>query len=62
MLFPIKSTPYDETLLHFWSWHPSGAHFLFVDASVHFLDVSIDYNVFRALSTRAGGEPVSSAF
>jgi prepilin-type processing-associated H-X9-DG protein len=62
MLYPTKATPYDEKLLHFWSWHPNGAHFLFVDASVHFLDVSMDYNVFRALSTRAGGEPVSSGF
>ncbi len=62
LFFPSKATPYDETVLHFWSWHPGGALFLFVDGSVHFLDVSIDYNVFRALSTRAGGEPVSDGF
>lgn len=62
LFYPNKATPYDETVLHFWGWHPGGAHFLFVDASVHFLDVSIDYNVFRALSTRASGEPVSDGF
>jgi prepilin-type N-terminal cleavage/methylation domain-containing protein/prepilin-type processing-associated H-X9-DG protein len=59
VFYPSNSTPYDETLLHFWSYHPGGTHFLFADASVHFLDVSIDYNLLRALATRAGGEPVS---
>jgi prepilin-type processing-associated H-X9-DG protein len=53
---------YDETLLHFWSWHPGGALFLFADGSVHFLNASIDYNLCRHLATRAGGEPVTSGF
>jgi prepilin-type N-terminal cleavage/methylation domain-containing protein/prepilin-type processing-associated H-X9-DG protein len=59
---PTSNTPYDETLLHFWSWHPGGALFLFADGSVHFLNASIDYNLCRHLATRAGGEPVTSGF
>ncbi len=43
---------------HFWSFHPGGAHFLFVDGSVQFLSYDIDYQVFQDLSTRAGGEVV----
>ena len=41
---------------HFWSYHPGGASFLFVDGSVHFLSDDIDYQVFLALSTRHGQE------
>lgn len=42
---------------HFWSLHFSGAHFLLVDGSVHFL--SYDANsILPALATRAGGETV----
>jgi prepilin-type N-terminal cleavage/methylation domain-containing protein/prepilin-type processing-associated H-X9-DG protein len=44
---------------HFWSHHPGGADFLFVDGSVHFLSYTIDYHNFQALSTRAGGEVVN---
>ncbi len=40
---------------HFWSYHPSGAHFAFVDGSVRAL-AEPDHAAFRALSTRAGGE------
>lgn len=40
---------------HFWSLHPSGGHFLFVDGSVHFLSYSAA-PVMVALATRAGGE------
>lgn len=62
ILYPTANTPYDETLLHFWSRHPGGTHFLFVDGSVHFLNASIDYNLCRHLATRASGEPVTSGF
>ncbi len=44
---------------HFWSLHPGGANFLFADGSVRFLSYSAD-RVLPALSTRAGGEVVSS--
>jgi len=43
---------------HFWSRHPGGAHFLFVDGHVQFLRYSAR-DVLPELSTRAGGEPVS---
>lgn len=42
--------------LAFGSEHPGGAHFLLADGSVHFLDESLDLNVYRNLATRAGGE------
>ncbi len=42
---------------HFWSLHPGGAHFLFADGSVRFLDYAAD-GVLPALGTRAGGEVV----
>ncbi len=39
--------------------HPGGANTLFADASVHFLNESLDTRVLAALVTRAGGETVS---
>lgn len=44
--------------LHFWSVHPGGAHFLFADGSVRFLNYSAD-KILPALATRAGGEAVT---
>ncbi|MCE9534442.1 MAG: DUF1559 domain-containing protein [Planctomycetes bacterium] len=41
------------------SEHDSGAHFAMVDGSVHFVRNSIDPQVYKGLSTRAGGEVVS---
>lgn len=43
---------------HFWSHHPGGAHFLFVDGAVHFLPYSAA-PLLPALASRAGGEAVS---
>ena len=52
-----------EHRFHFWSHHPGGgAQFLFVDSSVHFLSYHIDYQLFRDLSTRDGGEVVELDF
>jgi hypothetical protein len=34
-------------------------HFVMADASTHFVSESIDYKLFNALGTRAGGESVS---
>jgi prepilin-type N-terminal cleavage/methylation domain-containing protein/prepilin-type processing-associated H-X9-DG protein len=42
-------------VLHFWSLHPSGANFLFVDGSARFINYSIG-NRLAVLATRAGGE------
>ncbi|MBI2823686.1 MAG: DUF1559 domain-containing protein [Planctomycetia bacterium] len=44
---------------NFRSQHPSGGHFLMADSSVQWLNETIDMNVYRQLSTRAGGEPVA---
>jgi prepilin-type processing-associated H-X9-DG protein len=41
---------------HWWSHHPHGAMFLFVDGHVHFLPYTIDAETFRGLGTRDGGE------
>jgi len=43
----------------FRSAHPGGLHFAFADASVHFINDSIDLPVYRALATIAGGEAVT---
>ena len=44
----------------FSSFHPGGAHFAFVDGSVHFLSEGIDHQVLEYLATRAGGELLPS--
>jgi prepilin-type N-terminal cleavage/methylation domain-containing protein/prepilin-type processing-associated H-X9-DG protein len=46
----------------FSSAHPGGALFLFADGHVAFLLSSMDHRVYKALSTRAGGEPVGEEF
>ena len=40
----------------FSSPHTGGVHLLFGDGRVRFITQNIDTNVFRAMSTRAGGE------
>ncbi len=54
----IKSKWYE--LRGFRSRHPGGVHFAMGDASVHFLSDSIDHQIYRALSTKAGEETVGS--
>jgi prepilin-type N-terminal cleavage/methylation domain-containing protein/prepilin-type processing-associated H-X9-DG protein len=44
-------------MFHFWSLHSGGAHFLYADASVHFLSYSAA-PIMPALASRAGGETV----
>jgi prepilin-type N-terminal cleavage/methylation domain-containing protein/prepilin-type processing-associated H-X9-DG protein len=44
-------------MFHFWSLHPGGAHFAFVDGSVRLLAYS-SVSIMPALASRAGGEVV----
>jgi prepilin-type N-terminal cleavage/methylation domain-containing protein len=54
----IKTDRWNE-VRGFKSLHPGGAHFVMVDGSVHFVNESIDHNVYRGLATRNGGEIAS---
>jgi prepilin-type N-terminal cleavage/methylation domain-containing protein/prepilin-type processing-associated H-X9-DG protein len=47
---------------NFSSSHGQGANFAFVDGHVKFITSSINVQLFRYLSTRAGGEPVPEDF
>ncbi|MBN1395886.1 MAG: DUF1559 domain-containing protein [Pirellulales bacterium] len=51
--------PTDDQNAPFGSYHSGGAHFVFCDGHVAFLNDSININVYQALSTIAGGEIVS---
>lgn len=42
--------------MHFWSYHPQSAQFVFADGSVRNLAYKMDDHVLKALSSRAGGE------
>lgn len=57
---PNPPKPADwPTSITFRSDHPGGAYFALVDGSVTFINDSIDFDVYRFLSTRNGGELVS---
>jgi prepilin-type N-terminal cleavage/methylation domain-containing protein/prepilin-type processing-associated H-X9-DG protein len=44
------------------SLHPNGANVVFCDGHVAFLPASMDYKVFQAFATRAGGEAVPGGY
>jgi prepilin-type N-terminal cleavage/methylation domain-containing protein len=50
--------PDGNHITHFWSYHPNMAMFEWADGSGRSLSYDIDFQVFQALSTRAGGETV----
>jgi prepilin-type N-terminal cleavage/methylation domain-containing protein/prepilin-type processing-associated H-X9-DG protein len=57
--FPNPPTPDDWwNVMSFRSLHPGGASFCLADGSVRFLSEMIDYKLYQALSTKAGGEAV----
>jgi hypothetical protein len=58
----LDGTAYDQ-----WDWyncfgfssnHVHGVQFVYCDASVHFIHDGISLNVYRAMATRAGNEPL----
>ncbi|MBN1395136.1 MAG: DUF1559 domain-containing protein [Pirellulales bacterium] len=56
-LLPINATEENEP--PFGSFHSGGAHFVFADGHVAFLNDTINLNTYQALSTYAGGEIIS---
>ncbi|GIW94845.1 MAG: hypothetical protein KatS3mg110_2886 [Pirellulaceae bacterium] len=46
-------------VMSFRSNHPGGANFAMADGSVHFVAETIDHDLYRALSTKNGREPVT---
>jgi prepilin-type N-terminal cleavage/methylation domain-containing protein len=55
----IKAPPQWMQARGFKSLHPGGAQFVMGDGSVHFVNESIDHDIYRGLSTRDGGETVT---
>jgi prepilin-type N-terminal cleavage/methylation domain-containing protein/prepilin-type processing-associated H-X9-DG protein len=49
-----------ESATHWWSHHPNGGVFLFVDGSVRFLPYAMDNKTFLGLGTKDGGEFLES--
>ena len=57
----LGNTPNSATseINQFYSLHGDGANFVFADGHVVFLTETIDYSIYRAMATRAGGDVVS---
>jgi prepilin-type N-terminal cleavage/methylation domain-containing protein/prepilin-type processing-associated H-X9-DG protein len=59
--FPKPPTPGQWwNTMSFRSLHPGGLNFCYADGSVRFVTQTIDHPTYRALSTKAGGEVVST--
>jgi prepilin-type N-terminal cleavage/methylation domain-containing protein/prepilin-type processing-associated H-X9-DG protein len=57
----VEGNAYDDPhKFHFWSYHPDSCNFLMADGSVHNFRYILDYWLFQAVATRAGGEYVPS--
>lgn len=50
-----------QNVRHFWSYHPGGAQFLWLDGSVRLLSYQVGLEQFRALTTRGGEEALAAA-
>ncbi len=46
----------------FYSQHPNGVNFVFADAHVAFLTTDLDPKIFKAMTTRAGGETITDQY
>jgi hypothetical protein len=64
-----NATQLDGTPFPAWDWmnafgyssdHVHGVQFVYCDGSVHFINDSIDLRVYRAMATKAGGEPLQA--
>lgn len=55
----LNTTPALTRACGFKSYHPGGAHFVLADASVHFVNETIDYRLYNNLGSRSGGETAS---
>jgi prepilin-type processing-associated H-X9-DG protein len=59
---PINATPFNGADnfndMSFGSNHPGGCQFVFADGSVHFIQESVEMDVYKALASRNGGESV----
>ena len=51
----------DSDVNQFYSLHAQGANFAFADGHCQFLTSDMDYRIFMAISTRAGGETVQDS-
>jgi prepilin-type processing-associated H-X9-DG protein len=54
--------PYSDTNMFYGRHGGRGANFLFCDGHVRFLSRSMNYNIYKALSTRSQGEVISNDF
>jgi prepilin-type N-terminal cleavage/methylation domain-containing protein len=63
---PLNTLESATTAVNYWrisgfkSMHPGGANFVMGDASVQFIQETIDYFVYNRLGSKAGGESVGS--
>jgi prepilin-type N-terminal cleavage/methylation domain-containing protein/prepilin-type processing-associated H-X9-DG protein len=55
-----KGPAYPEESNHFSARHTGGGNFVFADGHVTYLSSSTSYQTFKALSTRSGGEAIST--